>query len=1112
MTATLPTTSAAQLNDVQRAALERLIAQKKREAAARHQQAVIPRIKPDPAHKYDPFPLTDIQQAQWFGRSGLFDISVAGHGYVEFDCRGLDLDRLEAAFQLIIDRNPQMRMIVLPDLRQQVLKDVPPYRFKRLDLRGKDAETVESALAQTRKRMSHDIIPADTWPIYEVCASLWGEDELRIHFSFDLLVGDAWCLRMIIDEWARLYEDRGNARRVPEELTYRDYVLGLAQIEQSELFKQSLAYWQQHLVDLPPAPQLPMIRQPGELEEICARHYSIRLESAEWEGLRAAIKHNGLTPSAFFAAAFSEVLTLWSQTPRHTLNVTVFNRLPIHPDINDIMVGEFNSFLLLNVDNSNNLDFAQRAARLQALLWGHLENRWVTGVRLMRELTRLQGVNTGEALMPVVFTSTIAHHEGETDIPTDYPGKWIYEISQTPQVWMEHHLWEEQDALSLHIDVVDGLFPEQMIADLVGTYERLLRGLLQEPSAWQAPNAFHLLPEHYDALWTEYNATAAPAPRGLLHEGFIAAAQLHPDKPALVSARGSKTYAELDAVTNQLAHALQQSGIGPNDIVAVIAPKGWEQVAAVLGIAKAGGAYLPIEADYPAARIDQILDDANVAHLVTTSDLLPSLQLPAGLTPLTLDDPMISAQPVTLPVNPASPDDTAYVIYTSGSTGMPKGVVIRHAAALNTIVDINQRFAITAEDVIFAISALNFDLSVYDIFGGLAAGSTLVMPLSQRPEPLEWLTLTEEHRVTVWNSVPALAEMLVSYAEDSGRLVTDSLRLVMLSGDWIPLSLPPMLQMVRPDIRVISLGGATEAAIWSIYHEIGAIAPDWKSIPYGRPLLNQTVHVLNADMHHCPPWATGEIYIGGAGLANGYFGDPEKTAASFRTHPVTGERLYRTGDLGRMNPAGYVEFLGRADTQVKLRGYRIELGDIEAAIAATGLAGRAVCLISGEHNETRQLVAFVTAKGAPDEKLAETLTIALRDRLPDYMVPTALEVIDEIPLTSNGKVDRNRLARMAQDLDTRQEYVAPRDDTEARIAEIWQELLGLERVGVYDDFFALGGNSMIASRLIIHIQEVFEVELPFSKLFESANVAALSELVVAEVLADIEALEMEAES
>ena len=1090
----------------QKAALDVLLAGKK--ARAHGRSVEVPRIVADPANKDEPFPLTDIQQAQWFGRSGLFDISVAGHGYVEFDCKGMDLDRLEEAFQIIIDRNPQMRIVVRSDMTQQVLNDLPPYKFRRYDFRGEPRAVVERTLAETRERMSHEILSATTWPIFEVCASLWGEDELRIHFNFDLLVGDAWCFRTIVDEWARLYDDPGDARPVPAELTYRDYVQGFAEIERSVLFEQSLKYWRERLSDLPSPPQLPMIRQPGELERIRAKHYSVRLTGTEWDRLRHRIRTRNLTPSAFFAAAFSDVLALWNAAPAHTLNVTVFNRLPVHEDIDDILVGEFNSFLLLGIDSSRVESFVARASRLQAELWSHLENRWVTGVRLMRELASERGVAPGESLMPVVFTSTIAHHEGESVVPTRSPGRWIYEVSQTPQVWMEHHLWEEDDSLLLHVDVVDGLFPEGLIEDLVATYEALIRDLMDDTASWERTDVSRLLPTRYADLWQAYNRTETERPEGLLHDGFVRTAGSQGDRTAIVSTTGNCTYAELDRCSNRLAHALQEAGARPGELVAIIAPKGWQQIAGVLGVAKSGAAYLPIDADDPAARIAQILEDARVSVAVTSYATRDTLDLPGATRVIAVDDAVLERYPDTPPENAATPDDTAYVIYTSGSTGKPKGVVIRHSAALNTCADINARFDVGRDDAILAISALNFDLSVYDIFGGLSAGATLVMPSTQRPHPDEWADLVEEHGISVWNSVPALAELFMTHVEEAGRIVPETLRLVMLSGDWIPLALPPMLQTIRPDMRVISLGGATEASIWSIYYPIDGISPDWNSIPYGRPLANQTMHVLDHNLRDCPPWVTGEICIGGIGLADGYFGDSARTAASFVVHPESGQRLYRTGDLGRFNPKGFIEFLGRRDTQVKLRGYRIELGDIEAAIAETGLTSQAVCLVAGKHNVDRQLIAFVTSRSvSTEETIAAALTAALRDRLPHYMLPAVIRVLKEIPLTANGKVDRSRLCHLAEDLNHAGKHVEPRNDTEARIATMWKSLLGVEQVGVHDDFFSLGGNSMTASRLLIQIQDAFDIELPFAKLFEATSVAALSELVTAAVLAEVEALE-----
>lgn len=1090
------------LSPEQREQFEALLNRKREAASASVEDSQIAQIIPRPEDRFEPFPLTDIQQAQWFGRSGLFNITVAGHGYVEFDCAGLSLERLELAFRKLISTHDQLRMVVLPNLRQQVLKDVPDYIIKRYDMRNQPAHAVAIVLAEVRDRMSHEILPENKWPIFEVCATLWDEDQLRIHFSFDLLVGDAWSFRMLIDEWDRLYENLEGGRKVPEALSYRDYVIGLQELEQTPIFEQDLAYWCEQLEDLPPPPSLPMINSQESLKEIRAEHYSVYLSMDEWRELKDIIKKRKLTPSGFFAMAFSEAMSLWNEGPAHTLNMTIFNRLPLHPDVNDILVGEFNSFQLLACDNSTQQSFAERAAKLQSLMWQHLDHRFISGVRLMRELAKLRNAAAGEALMPVVFTSTLAHHEGETDMPTRAPGKWLYEISQTPQVWMEHHLWEEDNKLALHIDVVKGLFPENLIRDFVAAYEQLIRSLIQDPAAWERKNSSHLLPPYQRELWQSYNQTYAPVSPALLQDGFVTAAQRYPEKLALVSARGNLTYSQLDLHSNQIANWLQDASVNPGELVAVIAPKGWEQVAAALGILKSGAAYLPIDQDQPTERLHDILASGGARYLLTTSDLIYDLSWPDSVTPLDINSQEIKATRNTPLQACQKATDVAYVIFTSGSTGKPKGVAINHLGAVNTLTDINQRFAVTEHDVIFAISSMSFDLSVYDIFGGLAAGATLVMPESQHPDPKQWLELFNRYQFTLWNSVPALMELMVDYAEQRAEIIPESLRLCLLSGDWVPLSLASRLQLISPDIQVISLGGATEASVWSIYYPVTHVRASWASIPYGMPLANQSIYVLNSALEFCPLWVQGDLYIGGIGVAMCYWGDAEKTAASFIDHPVTGERLYRTGDLGRLLPEGYIEFLGRADTQVKIRGYRIELGEIESAINLLDSIKRAVVVASGDNNQNRHLIAYLVAESgavapdAPDQsEFIASIKKFLEQKLPAYMIPESYVVVESLPLTANGKIDRKKLPSANASESPVTVYAPPRTETEAKIAEILQHLLNLEKIGIYDDFFQLGGNSLIASNLLYRINDTFDVELPLSELFDATTVETIARLV-----------------
>jgi amino acid adenylation domain-containing protein len=442
--------------------------------------------------------------------------------------------------------------------------------------------------------------------------------------------------------------------------------------------------------------------------------------------------------------------------------------------------------------------------------------------------------------------------------------------------------------------------------------------------------------------------------------------------------------------------------------------------------------------------------------------------------------------------------DLAYVIFTSGSTGTPKGVMIDHRGAVNTILDVNRTWNVGPDDRVLALSSLSFDLSVWDIFGMLAAGGAIVLPRADaQREPLHWLERIRDEKVTVWNTVPALLRMLVEVLEVHARDTRDvrdgfesPLRLALLSGDWIPLDLPDRVRALAPRTQLVSLGGATEASIWSIAFPIGRIDPAWKSIPYGRPMANQTFHVLDDRMAPRPDWVPGHLYIGGVGLAKGYWRDPEKTAASFGQHPDTGERLYRTGDLGRALPDGTIELLGREDFQVKIQGYRIELGEIEAALAEHPGVRAAVAAAAGERMGTRRLIAYVVPAG-PWDGLADILREHLRAKLPEYMIPAVFVPLDALPLGPNGKLDRRALPEPEAALG-RGDRQPPQAGTEETLAAIWAEVLRRPagRIGRGDNFFELGGDSLLATQIMARVREVFGLELPLRTFFETLTLEA----------------------
>jgi len=1017
----------------------------------------LPQIEFDPAHRYEPFPLTEMQRAFWVGRSGVLELgTVANHGYYEIDCKDLALERLNQALHQLIDRHDMLRAIVLPDGQQQVLQQVPPYEIQVFDLRGQKREAIEAHLETIRQRLSHQVLPTDRFPVFEFCATLLDEVRTRLHISYDLQIFDAWSLFRLFDEWFQLYQ-QPNIQLPPLEISFRDYALAERKLPQTELYRRSQAYWFNRLDRLPPAPDLPLAKQPKELKQHLCKRYDRQLSRDIWQQLKQRAAQAGLSPSGVLLTAFAEVLSQWSKVPQFTLNLASFNRLPLHPQVNDLL-GDFTSVILLAVDYTAKESFVDRAKRLQQQLWQDLEHRYVSGVEVTRELSRRRGIPP--SVMPVVFTSTLGFGAlGQETLTFSRFGELVYGISQASQAWMDVQVWEEKEILTFNWDVVEELFPEGLIADMFGAYCRLLEQLATSQSVWLETRR-QLIPPTQLAQRDAVNATDASISDELLHTLFAAQVPARANETAVVSSQRTLTYQELYELSNSLGHELRSLGATPNQLVAVVMEKGWEQIVAVMGILMAGAAYVPIDPGLPQDRLFYMLENSEAEIVLTQSWLNEKLEWLPGLQRLCVDKAELAiAQPLQ-PIQTA--DDLAYVIYTSGSTGFPKGVAIAHRGAVNTILDINQRFGVSPNNRVLALSALNFDLSVYDIFGTLAAGGTIVIPeASLEREPAYWAELLVQHKVTIWNSVPALMQMMIDYATNNSEVLS-SLRLVLLSGDWLPLTLPTQVKDLVPGVQVISLGGATEASIWSILYPIQTVDPAWKSIPYGRPMTNQRFYILDKFLESSPVWVPGQLYIGGIGLAQGYWREEAKTAASFITHPLTGERLYHTGDLGRYLPDGNIEFLGREDFQVKIRGYRIELGEIEAILVQHPAVRQAVVTVTGEQPSYKRLVAHAVLN---QEISTDELRCFLHDKLPDYMMPSAFVFLDALPLSANGKVDRGTLMAQAIALPAPETtYIAPQNQLEQTIAAVWQEILHLDRIGIRDNFFDIGGNSLLVTK------------------------------------------------
>jgi pyochelin synthetase len=1035
----------------------------------------LPAVVPAPAAADEPFPLSDLQTSFLIGSADGLEYHVRPHQYMEFDVADLDVERIYDAVNRNLLRQRDNLVVLTEDMRLRRIPEFTPLRPQVHDLRGLPPAEVEAGLLRLRESLRRRQLPLETWPWLDVQVSL--RDGIgRIHYNNNNFYSDGVGTNRFLKDVFTLYEEPATDLP-PLGVSFRDCVLALAEAEESELGARSRKYWHDRIPDWPGPPPVPTVPGAGGAERSELNRRELVVAAEDWAALQRNGRDRGLTPSTAMYAIYAEVLSTFSGSRHFLLNNMVTHRMPIHPDINRIL-GNFAALYPLEVDWRGGT-FAERAGRLAARVREDLEHLDWSGVRVLQALNQHRRA-PGRAACPFVVSSGL--FMGIFDRP-------VYSTLETPQVLVDCQFWVQDDGRCwVAWDVIDAAFPPGLVDAMLGAFGDLVGRLARDPAAWDRAT-FDLLPDAQRRQREQLNATGSPVPPGLLHEPVHRWAEQAPDRVAVRSGPRALTYGELAGQAGRVAAALHAGGLAPGALVPVVLPKGWQQVVAVTGVLAAGGAYVPVDPEWPDDRVRHLLAVTGAEHVLTVARFGDRL---AGLSDATVHDVEDPGSHPPAPGPPTDPGDLAYVIYTSGSTGTPKGAALNHRGPLNTIADINHRFAVTADDVVFGVSSLSFDLSVYDVFGAVHAGATLVLPASSDTvDPAAWLATVQAQGVTVWNSVPALMQLLVEEAEESGRTLPP-LRVVLLSGDWIPVELPDRIRRVAPGATVISLGGATEASIWSICHPIEEVDPGWPSIPYGRPLANQTWHVLDQAGADAPTWVPGELYIGGIGVAEGYWHDPERTAASFVAHPRTGERLYRTGDLGRYLPSGDIEFLGRSDFQVKIQGFRVELSEVEHALGNHPAVRHALVAVR-DTPSGRQLAALVVPA---DGQTLDTAVVRdhLAARLPRYMVPATIAVADRLPLTANGKVDRRALDELAPaEPVARPAFVAPRSPLEETVAAIWSEVLDVHPVGVHDDFFDLGGQSFAGLRVISHIARRVGRRVPLGALLTGRTVAALCE-------------------
>ncbi|MEU8872199.1 AMP-binding protein [Streptomyces javensis] len=901
------------------------------------------RVRADP---HQPFALTPVQQAYWVGRRD--DKSLGGvgcHVYLEIDSAQLDPERLERAVHALHARHSMLRAC-FTEWGTQRIADSPTWPGLTVyDHRRQPWDAVEKAVIKIRTALSHRRLEVARGEVLDVQLSRLPDAVDRMHINVDLLACDIRGIRLLLDDLAALYDDPTSLEALT--YTFPQYLADCAADRSAER-ERSREHWRRRLPDLPGGPRLPLAVQPDDVARPRFQRLTHELSWQEWATLRVRASEHGITPAVLLATAFAEILGRWSSQQHFLLGVPLCDRdQSVHPEA-DRIVGDFTGLVLLEVDLTRSTGFLESAQAVQRQLHEDIGNAAYTGIDVLRDMIREDGDTPRAA--PVVFTCD-TEYPLVPDAFAERFGELSWMVSQIPQVWLSSQAYRTREGGVLLVwDAVEELFPEGLLDAMMSGQAELLRDLVVMD--WNSRPAAELPTAQRERC----GATAAePRPgRGrLLHQTFFERSRERSDTPALLwGMSGVLAHQALADQALRIARALRERGIGRGDSVIVVASQRAQQIAAVLGVLAAGGTYVPLSADQPAERREWIARVSG-ARLVLAGTGAP---VPGGppTEVLSIGDALLG-DPLPAPV-PADPEDIAYAVFALGPSAMPRLVEVTHRAAVHTIDGVDKRLDIRPLDRVLAISAPDSALAVWDMFGPLTEGGAVVLAgETDLRDAFAWLALCERHRVTVWNSVPALMDMLLAVAETEG--LPRSLRLALLSGDWRRTDLERWTQAATHGrCRLLSLGGAAETVIWANTYEMRFVPSQWRAVPYIRPLPGQKFRVVDPHGRDTPDWVAGEVWIGGSGLAQGYRGDPGLTAERFCE--VAGERWFRSGGMGRYWPDGSLEFLGRMGRQLRADGLPVELDEIEAVLLEHPQIAGATVVPVGE--QRRELVAAVS--------------------------------------------------------------------------------------------------------------------------------------------------------
>lgn len=975
----------------------------------------------------------------------------------------------------------------------QVISDQWQIEIPLIDLSTFDPVDREQRTFQLAIEEAHTAFDLEEGPLLRVKLLKLKKHQHVLLVTMHHIISDGWSIAVLVRELGASYQAyiEGREAELPKlPIQYGDYAEWQREYLQGEVLEQQLSYWRGRLKGELPNLDFPVDGARGSLRTYRAGTEAFRIEPRLAEELNALSRKTGATLFMTLAAAYSILLARYCGQEEVLIGTPVANRTQV--EVEDL-IGCFVNTLVLRVNASGQPTFRELLSRVKQLAMEAYAHQDAPFEKLVEELQPKRDLSRTPLFQAMLVLQNTPAEElvlpGLRLTPVQFEGK-------VAKFDLTFAMEETAEGLLGTIEYKADLFSRERIRHLSSHWRRLLGSCVASPDTniWELP----LLEEpERRQIVEEWNRTEAEYPRQKTIVQLIEEqVQSTPERTALVYEGRRITYGELNKRANRLARWLQEQGVGPEVLVGLYLRRSLEMVVAVLGVLKAGGAYLPLDPEAPSSRLKFVLEESAIGVVLTQTDLAGGLAH-SGVRMLQLDGQPSAVEHYSVEnlEQVASPDGAAYVIYTSGSTGEPKGVVNTHIGLCNRLWWMQKQFRLGSDDAVLQKTPYTFDVSVWEFFWPLLAGARLVLARPEGHRDSSYLIkLIVDQGITTIHFVPS---MLQSFLEEPEIVQCLSLRRVICSGEELSLALQERFFARLGWAELHNLYGPTEASI-DVTHWHCRAEPGARSVPIGRPISNTRIHVLDRCRNPVPVGVPGELYIGGAGVARGYLRRPELTAEKFVPDPFSEEpsRLYRSGDLARFRPDGALEYLGRNDFQVKVRGFRIELEEIQSVLRRHEWVRECVVVAREDAPGGKQLVAYLVG----DRQNAPTVT-ALRswakDHLLEYMVPGAFVMLSSMPLAHNGKVDRRALPAPDTARPKLQHgHAAPRTPTEQALSQIWAEVLKLDRVGVDDNFFELGGHSLLATQVISRIRDVLQVEVELKQIFTSPVLADFAAVVL----------------